>query len=344
MTMKNSLLRWTTICALLVASATGVFYFRVYLQERALHALPYGFKKFSLSDPLPLCGRWKEHMPARREPVAYRLYMEARKVWRSKIGWQLTREETTRILADVGKAAEMGDWGARALMAHFYLYGLGILESNHVLDAVPEKAVEIQRVAVSAGQPWGFYDLGVAYEHGYGGVPYDKDLAWAYYLRAAELGRPEAQMALASAYSRAGRIEDEETMQRCAHLQGHGPATYELAMSAEIKDQHLEALKLHQQGVKVGCSDCASALFLLFKDGYWVPSNTKVKAELTALNITEDTERSERYKAIFDALKINPDLKLNRLDQVLPLPPATLPRWSNVNDAAEPESDGPPTY
>ncbi|WP_300755134.1 hypothetical protein [Janthinobacterium sp.] len=134
-----------------------------------MHALPYGFKKFSPDDPLPDCARWKEHMPATRDPAAYQLYIEARKVWRSKIAWQFTREEATRILTDVRKAADLGDWGARALMARFYLRGLGVLDSNHVLDAYPDKSVEIARMAAKAMQPWGLYDLGVAHEHGYGG-------------------------------------------------------------------------------------------------------------------------------------------------------------------------------
>ena len=218
--------RWIYASALLVLLAVGAFFLNSYLKERALHALPYGFKKFSLDDPLPACARWKEHMPASRDPAAYRLYIEARKVWRSKIGWQFTREEATRILTDVKKAADLGDWGARALMAHFYLRGLGVLESNHVLDANPDKSIEIVRMAAKAMQPWGLYDLGVAHEHGYGGAHYDVDLAWAYYLRAAQLGSPEAQMALAQAYSAAGRLNDEETMLQCAYQQGHGAAAY----------------------------------------------------------------------------------------------------------------------
>jgi hypothetical protein len=336
--------RWILLCALLIAGLVGTFYLRDYLEEKALHALPYGFKKFRLSDPLPVCGSWREHMPSQRDPSAYYLYIEARRVLRSKIGWQLTREETTRILADVGKAADMGDWGARALMAHFYLYGLGVLESNHVLDAAPEKAIEIQRMAVAAGQPWGFYDLGVAYEHGYGGVPYDQELAWAYYLRAAEIGSPEAQMALASAYSRAQRLDDARAMKKCAYQQGYGPAAYELAIDAAIKDQHKEALMFHQEGVKFGCKDCASALWILFEDGYWIPANKEVKSELMGLGINADPERSSRYRAIYDALMINPDLRLKRLDKVLPLPPGELPSWANVSDAVEPEPDDPPSY
>ena len=114
--MGNLLKRWIYASALLVAIAVGAFFVKNYLQERALHTLPYGFNKFSLSAPLPACARWKDHMPASRDPAAYRLYIEARKVWRSKIAWQFTREEATRILTDVKKAAELGDWGARALM------------------------------------------------------------------------------------------------------------------------------------------------------------------------------------------------------------------------------------
>ena len=134
--------RWLYCIVLLASLVAAAFFLSSYLQESALHTLPYGFKKFSMSDPLPACARWKDHMPSSRDPAAYQLYIEARKVWRSKI----------------------------------------------------------------------------------------------------------------------------------------------------------------------------------------------------------DAERERRYDAIYDALKINPDLKLSRLDQVLPLPPAPLPKWSGVDSAVEPESNGRPTY
>ncbi|NRR34207.1 sel1 repeat family protein [Oxalobacteraceae bacterium] len=326
----------------MTALATGAFLFNDYLQERALHALPYGFKKFSLSDPLPACARWKEHMPATREPTMYQLYFEARKLWRSKIEWQLTRDEATRILTDVRKAADLGDWGARALLAHFYLEGLGPLESNSVLEPDPYKAVEIASMAAKAMQPWGLYDLGVAYEHGYGGAHYDVDLAWAYYLKAAELGSPEAQMALAQAYADAGRLNDEETMLQCAYQQGHGAAAYALGIDREAsKKDFRAAMRLFQDGVKFGNQDCANSLYLLFD---WETNSDRDRKLLGELGIVEDHDRSLRYRAISDALQINPDLKLSRLDFVLPLPPAKLPAWAGVDDAVEPTSNGPPTY
>lgn len=309
-----------------------------------MHAMPDGFKRFSLSAPLPNCTRWKDHMPFQRDPAAYSLYIEARKVWRSKIGWQLTGSETKRILTDVSKAAEMGDWGARALMAHFYLYGLGVLESNHVLDAAPEKAIEIQRMAAKAGQPWGLYDLGVAHERGYGGVPLDEELAWAYYLRAAELGSPDAQMALASAYGKAGRLQDQEMMLKCAYKQGNGAAAYQLGILAEIGRRFKDAIILYQEGVKFGNADCAAMLELLFMRGYWINASDDDINSLRELQIMRDAERERRYNAIHEALMINPDLKLTQLEAVLPLPPAPLPDWSGVVDAVEIESNAPPTY
>ena len=343
--MINARTRWIYASALLVGLATGAFLLNNYIKEQALHALPYGFQKFSLSDPPPACGHWKEHMPASRDPAAYRLYIEARKVWRSKIAWQFTREEATRILTDVKKAAELGDWGARALMAHFYLHGLGVLETNHVLDADPAKSVEIARMAAKEMQPWGLYDLGVAHEHGYGGAHYDVDLAWAYYLRAAQLGSPEAQMALADAYAGEGRLNDEEIMLQCAFQQGHGPAAYRLGLKARIQKEYLSAIKIYQQGVKFGSQECASSLWLLFDgDGSWPSSSEEEKINLKLLGVAADSDRGSRYRAIFEALKINPDMKLNRLDQVLPLPPAVLPPWSGVEDAVEPESYDKPTY
>ena len=342
--MGNLLKRWIYASALLVAIAVGAFFVKNYLQEKALHTLPYGFNKFSLSAPLPACARWKDHMPASRDPAAYRLYIEARKVWRSKIAWQFTQEEATRILTDVKKAAELGDWGARALMAHFYLHGLGVLETNHVLDADPVKSVEIARMAAKEMQPWGLYDLGVAHEHGYGGAHYDVDLAWAYYLRAAQLGSPEAQMALAKAYSEAGRPKDEATMLQCAYQQGHGPAAYSLALDAGVNKRYQESIRMYQEGVKFGSIECARDLEVMFRHGYWGKDSDEEKDLLRTLGIGVDPERKRRYSAIYDALEINPDLKLSRLDLILPLPPAQLPPWSKVEDAVTPESYDKPTY
>lgn len=309
-----------------------------------MHTMPPGLFAFKLTDPVPICDNWKKHMPKYRDPEVYRPYIAARKLWRSKIEWQLTRTETHRILDEVTVAATKGDWGARALLSHFYRYGLGPLPSNNVLEPDAYKHVQLARQAAAAGQPWGFYDLGVAHEYGYGGAAYDEEIAWAYFYRAAQLGSPDAQMALAEAYGKAERRSDEEYMLRCAYQQGHGAAAYKLALRAEIYGRNQDAIRLYQDGAKFGSSDCAVSLHLLFSDGNWAGAGDKQQQALLEIGVQKDAEREQRYDAIADALKINPDMKLGRLDQVVPLPPAELPEWRGIEDATTPEPSGPPTY
>lgn len=280
-------------------------------------------------------------MPKVRDPEAYRLYIQARKQWRSKIAWQFTKDELLKILADVRTAADKGDWGARALLAHFYLHGLGPMPWNKVLDQEENQGVAIARVAVAAGQPWGYYDVGVAHQYGYGGAYYDLDISWAYYLRAAQLGSPDAQMALAEAYGEAGRRDAEAQMMKCAYEQGHGPAAHKLAVIAEIEKRYMDALRLHQEAVKFGSEESAAHLYLAFGDGV---GRMIQEAALTPLGFGQDTERTRRYTEIGEALDLNPDLKFSRLDLFLPLPPAKLPAWPGVEGAMDPEPPGPPTY
>ncbi|SFV18149.1 hypothetical protein SAMN05216552_11012 [Pseudoduganella namucuonensis] len=308
-----------------------------------MHAMPPGLSPFNVDAPIPPCGRWKDNMPSTRDAAVYQRYIAARKLWRSKIEWQLTLQEAQSIFADVSFAAERGDWGAKALLAYFYLNGLGPMPSNHVVGQEASKAVAIAQQAAAAGQPWGYFDLGVAHQHGYGGAYFDSDIAWAYYLTAARLGSPDAQMALAEAYSDAGRSDGEAAMWQCAFLQGHGAAAYRLAMRARVQKQYREALATFQTGVKYGSKHCADALHLLFAEGYWNSSKPDIQV-LTALGIAVDPERSARYEVISEALKVNPDLKLGGLDEFLPLPPAKLPAWRGIADVITPEQDGPPTY
>lgn len=309
-----------------------------------MHTMPPGLREFKVAEAPPVCGRWKDHMPKERGPEAYRVYIKARNFWRSKHEFEFTREELQSVLKDVRLAAEKGDWGARALMAHFHLRGLGHLETNKVLDAEPEKGVQVIRQAVAAGQAWGFYDLGVAHEYGYGGAVMDETIAWAYYLRAAELGSPDAQMALADAYENAKLHQEAHKLRICAYKQGHGPAARKLGLIAKVEERFDEALRYYQDGTRFGNEDSAAALMLLFWPENWHHFPAEQQIKLRELGIKPDAERKARYKAIAKALELNPDLKLTRLDKVLPLPPADLPLWNGVLDAVEPEIESLPSY
>jgi len=307
-----------------------------------MHAMPNGLSEFRIGDLPPVCGRWRDSMPKERNSGVYVRYMGARRLLRSKIEWQLTKEELEFILSTVQLSAQQGDWGARALLASFYRDGLGPLSSNNVLEADPQKAVDIARVAIAAGQAWGYHDLGVAYENGYGGVPYDPKIAWAYYLKAAKLGSPEAQMALAQAYSDAKQPEAAMTMRMCAYQQGHGPAANKLGSIANAREEFGKAIAFYQDGVKFGSEDAAAALFFYFDASSWFAFEKAKQEALRNLGIIPDAERSRRYWEIRNALHINPDLRLTRIDQYLPLPPASIPPWNGFEDAVE--ADAVPSY
>jgi TPR repeat protein len=342
--MNKSSIRLLSLAALAGAIVFGGFKYRAHLEYVAMHTMPPGLYEFKVTDPPPTCGRWKDHMPRQRDPEAYRLYIKARNFWRSKVEFEFTREELLGILADVKLAADKGDWGARALLAHFYLTGLGPLDTNMVLDSEPEKGVQIIRQAVAAGQAWGHYDLGVAHEHGYGGAAKDEAISWAYYRRAAELGSPDAQMALADAYEEAGQKDVAQTLRLCAYKQGHGPAATLLGGIAETSGEFAAALRYYQDGARFGDKDSARDLMVFFLNDEWNFYSADQLARLRELELQPDSERKNRYKEIKRALELNPDLRLARLDKVLPLPPAELPPWKGVEEAIEPEADGPPSY
>jgi hypothetical protein len=330
----------------LLASILLIAAFKIHrtMEYRAMHLIPPGLKEFGILDPLPVCGRWKEHMPKVRNAEIYRPYIKARKLWRSKIEWELSRQEAQGILDDVKFAADNGDWGARAVLAQFYRTGLGPLPDNHVLDADTEKTVVLARMAVEAGQPWGFFTMGHAHEYGYGGVVLDEHIAWAYYLRAAELGSPDAQMALADAYSNARLPDKGKAMLICAFQQGHGAAAYQLGLIEEVSEHAARAVSYYQEGTKFGSKDCAAALQLLFSPTNFGTQQDEREKTLRSIGGEIDSERSKRYEEFFSALEINPDLRFVKLDEVLPLPPKKLPPWHTIDDAMEPESDAVPTY
>jgi len=297
--------------------------------------------KFDVNAAPPSCGRWRDHMPTVRVKESYDIYINARRRWRSKQAWLFSKEENQSILNDVMFSAEKGDWGAKALLSKFYRQGLGIMSSNQVLEPDFEKSIAIIKAAVDAGQAWGFYDLGVVYENGYGKDNNGNEIAWALYLKAAKLGSPEALMVLADAYAKKQRFNEEGLMLQCAYKQGFGPAATQLALLAEMEGRPTEAIRLYQDAVIYGDSDSASSLSLLF-DFYG--GDAKRKEMLNAIGSDRDPKRARRYREIYDALDLNRDLRFGRLDQVLPLPPTALPEWHGFEDALTPEPEGPPTY
>lgn len=310
-----------------------------------MHDIVSSLEAFDVAAAPPSCSRWKESMPRTRASEPYKRYIAARKKWRSKRSWELTAEESRWIFHEVQAAAAMGDWGARALMSHFYLNGIGMQNVNRVIEPDPKKAVELMLQAAQNGQAWGYYDLGVAVEYGYADLLPDRTTAWKLYLKAAKLGSPDAQMALANAYEQARKLPEATALFECAYEQGNGQAAYELAVRSFIADHELEAMKYIQDGVAFGSDRCASLMWILFTEGDIAFGATDDQQHLLRDHgYTKDSERGKRYEAIFNALDLNKDLRFPMLAAVIPPPPAKLPEWNGIDDAIGPEPEGPPSY
>ncbi|WP_239689955.1 DUF6396 domain-containing protein, partial [Rodentibacter caecimuris] len=130
-----------------------------------------------------------------------------------------------------------------------------------------------------------------------------------------------------------GDINDEETLQMrlniikqlrsCASEQGLGVASNFLGLHLQSDREYQKALEAFHQGVKNGDSQSAGQLADSFNE------KTTPDNKLDFLNLQPDSERSRRYKVIWDYLSGKDYLqpKVPDLDDIVPLPPAPLPEW-----------------
>lgn len=332
---------------LVAASFTLLFFLIImmFAERNPIAAIVDPLETFDIAAPMPSCGRWKDQMPKVRQVEPYTRYIAARKKWRSKRAWELTSDEIKWIFAEVSWAASQGDWGARALLSHFYLNSIGMRNVNWIFDPDPFKAVELMAAAAQAGQAWGYYDLGTAVENGYGSLKPDREAAWRLYLKAARLGSPEAQIALSTAYLHARKYDEATAMLKCAFDQGSGEAASTLSMGSFIAGDVLRGMEYLQQGVKFGDGQSAHVLARMFADGEMIfRPEVNEMYRLEAHGYKKDAERGKRYEAIVAALDLNKDLRFPLLDTAIPPPPAKLPDWTGIEDAIGPEPEGPPSY
>ena len=110
--------------------------------------------------------------------------------------------------------AEQGHWKAASRLAYRHLKAIGGPRSY-------SRAFNWYQHLADKNIPQGFYNLAVMAEKGLG-VEQDKEAAWAYLHRAAQLGSPHAQHRLGEIYLYP-RNDDRmgELYHRCALSQGH---------------------------------------------------------------------------------------------------------------------------
>jgi hypothetical protein len=246
--------------------------------------------------------------------------------------WEEDRDYK-KIVQLTRQAVERRHWKAMLNLASLYLEKRDPPHGEDDALALVEQAMQL-------GIPAAYDRMGTYYKRGIG-VPGDPTKAFAFWQKAAEMGNPQAmaylgeKMAATWDSPRDGfwaNIPVAAKMLECALAQGYGPAASTLSFLqswprksdgtlAESRTAETRSLALRtlHEGVKLGCTDCATKLWVEFDHPHDL-------ADMLVPHL--DKARAERYYVLIDALEWNPLLRFPNLDKVLPLPPASLPQWN----------------
>ena len=248
----------------------------------------------------------------------YALYHDLHNMWTGKRG-----DAVWNGLARYYRIAAMnGDYKANIRLQY-------LLKSGRISSDMPQTEVHNLNEELAKQLPaTAYYNLYGYLDVGYG-VRTEKDGKYAYLRKAADLGSREAQYVVGDILT---DIKDEGTLQQrlkiyeqllsCSSEQGFGEASEMLGLGYESDKEYSKALEAFHQGVKNGSELSANVLSEVFH-------NKRENKYLDDLNLKEDSERARRYKIIGDYLYEKDYLhpKVPDLDDIVPLPPAPLPKW-----------------
>ena len=248
----------------------------------------------------------------------YALYHDLHNMWTGKKG-----DAVWNGLARYYRIAAMnGDYKANIRLQY-------LLKSGRISSDMPQTEVHNLNEELAKQLPaTAYYNLYGYLDVGYG-VRTEKDGKYAYLRKAADLGSREAQYVVADML---GKINDDDTLEMriklidqlraCASEQGVGDASDMLGIRLGRKKKYQKAIEVFYQGVKNGSDSSARRLAHAF-------SGKPKEGDMYFLNLSEDQERSRRYSIIEDYLSDKDYLqpKVPDLDDIVPLPPAPLPKW-----------------
>ena len=269
----------------------------------------------------------KEELPPLSEETQqlynYALYHDLHNMWTGKKG-----DAVWNGLARYYRIAAMnGDYKANIRLQY-------LLKSGRISSDMPQTEVHNLNEELAKQLPaTAYYNLYGYLDEDYG-VRTEEGGKYAYLRKAADLGSREAQYTVAEMLA---DIEDEEETKEafkyrlnlvkqlwaCASEQGLGEASINLGISLQSDKKYSEAVKVFYQGVKNGDAMSASTL----RGGF--SQQTTKDNRLDFLDLAPDEERSRRYDIIWNYLAKYDYLqpKVPDLDEIVPLPPAKLPKW-----------------
>lgn len=253
----------------------------------------------------------------------YALYHDFKNRWLPKEG------VLDRYLPYYRIAAANGHWQANLTLQEI------LLKSKDISISTSERRGEgiywnekLMKVLPASAHYWWSRYIAVGY-----GPKHGSDDAMIYLRKAADLGNAKAQFAVRELImkikddsSHQFRIQIRNKLQECAATQQFPDADAALmaAVTQANRKDYQQALFFSHQGTKAGKSTSAQSASKAFYTG-------EVKSHYKEWGIPEDRERAKRYAIIRDFLvrhgHLKPELNVHDLDEIVPLPPAQLPKW-----------------
>ncbi|WP_419709051.1 DUF6396 domain-containing protein [Pseudomonas sp. NFX224] len=188
-----------------------------------------------------------------------------------------------------------------------------------------KEVIDLAELYIAQGIPGAYYDMAHYLELGYG-VKQDVPASRAYFRRAADLGSPDAQYYIGRLLSYVpNTAKIMLAMYECSMEQGNRLAGREYASYSKVLGLYRESLAGYQHATRNGDANSAGNLASAFEGP---PASDR----LYYLAVQQDDERADRYNRITDFLTRHEHLgaKVPDLDDIVPLPPATLPEWDGT--------------
>ena len=188
-----------------------------------------------------------------------------------------------------------------------------------------KEVIDLAEYYVAQGIPGAYYDMAHYLELGYG-VKQNVAASRAYFRRAADLGSPDAQYYIGRLLSYVPNTADiMMAMYKCAMQQGNRLAGRSYASYSKVLGAYQDSLDGYQFATRNGDANSAGNLVNAF-------AGPQMSDELYYLALEQDDDRVDRYKQIRYFLRRHEHLgaKVHDLDDIVPLPPATLPEWDGT--------------
>ncbi|WP_195432683.1 hypothetical protein [Morganella morganii] len=237
------------------------------------------------------------------------------------------------------KAADMGHWKAKLLMAGLYMQNT----KNYYSEPKPEQARAYIDELMSQNVPEAFYFMSQRRSKSRSGFKTAPAPASFYLYRAAELGDPDAMVSVSNIFLTVKRYKESRALLECGFKYGGGgSAANSLAidesLNARTQEDWVRAFYYLYAGAKAGDRESMAEMQMQEAEyqqknpRYYLNAEFVRRADVLSLAMNPQFHHDDPYrkaKGLPYRVKGNIDLKFPNLEKIIPLPPATLPPWND---------------